>query len=73
MPGMTEPPRKHKDTQQAGPCMATTDHKVRRAGAVRLAEAASARRAYSERRCLGDDSCRGGRLLVPDPTSSGGG
>ncbi|XP_020926737.1 trafficking protein particle complex subunit 10 [Sus scrofa] len=28
VPGMTEPPRKHKDTQQAGPCMATTDHKV---------------------------------------------
>ncbi|XP_021534918.1 trafficking protein particle complex subunit 10 isoform X4 [Neomonachus schauinslandi] len=28
MLGMTEPHRKHKDTQKAGHCMATTDHKV---------------------------------------------
>uniref|UniRef100_A0A452VNQ4 Trafficking protein particle complex 10 n=1 Tax=Ursus maritimus TaxID=29073 RepID=A0A452VNQ4_URSMA len=28
MLGVTEPHRKHKDTQKAGHCMATTDHKV---------------------------------------------
>lgn len=30
MLGMTEAQRKPKDTQKAGHCMATTDHKVRR-------------------------------------------
>lgn len=40
--GVTEPHRKHKDTQKAGYCMATTDHKVRRAGSAQPALAASA-------------------------------
>lgn len=30
MLGPTEPQRKQKDTQKAGHCMATVDHKVRR-------------------------------------------
>lgn len=30
MLGLTEPQRKQKDTQKAGHCMATVDHKVRR-------------------------------------------
>ena len=41
MLGVTEAQRKHKDTQKAGHCMATTDHKVRRGWRAQPVAAAS--------------------------------
>lgn len=49
MLGVTEAQRKHKDTQKAGHCMATTDHKVRRGWRAQPVAAASACPARSER------------------------
>lgn len=67
MLGMTEPHGKHKDTQKAGHCMATMDHKVRRGWDGAALWAASACPTCFERQYIQDDFCWGGRFPVPVP------